>query len=211
MTLTNFPNGISSMGVPLVGSLAGNTWFVNGWDGNDFNDGKSFESPFLTMAQAFSVIGSNDVVYLTGRITENLVAPLGVFDVTIQGVASNTRQSTASGVQAGYSAYWKYVEEDTTANLELIEQGWKIKDILFEPYTTGTGILLTRAEDAVHPDPSHAVIENCRFVGGAYGIKCVDGSFNLRIKGNLFQTQTTNAIAVVAGVGIANQIGRAHV
>ena len=88
MTLTNFPNGISSMGVPLVGSLAGNTWFVNGWDGNDFNDGKSFESPFLTMAQAFSVIGSNDVVYLTGRITENLVAPLGVFDVTKIGRAS---------------------------------------------------------------------------------------------------------------------------
>jgi hypothetical protein len=184
----------------------GNVWYVNGWDGSDtLNSGSSPDSAFKTMAHAFTVLASNDTIYLTGRITEQIVAPLGVYDVSIIGCTSNPRQSTNNGVQAGYSAYWKYLTANVaTANLELIEQGWTIQNIVFEPTATGTGILLTRAEDAVHPDPSHAVITGCRFVGGAYGVKSVDGTFNLRITDNVFQTQTTYAIAVVAGVGIAN-------
>ena len=187
----------------MVLATANKVLFVDGWKTSS-GDGKNWASAFSTMTEAFAVLESNDVIFLRGRITENLVAPLGVYDVKIIGACDNPRQSTASGEQAGNSAYWKYVEEDTTPNLELIEQGWSIYNIVFEPFTTGTGIQLTRAEDAVHPDPSHALIKNCRFVGGAYGIKFVDGSFNVRIENNVFQTQTTYAIAVVAGVGIAN-------
>lgn len=191
----------------VVQAPVGNVYYVNGFDGLDSNDGFSPDKAFLTMAKAFTLVASNDVIYLTGRITENLVAPLGVYDVKIIGCSDVPRQSTNNGAQAGYSAYWKYATANVataTANLELIEQGWSVYNVVFEPTATGAGILLTRAEDAVHPDPSHAAIVNCRFVGGAYGVKCVDGSFNLRIEDNVFQTQTTNAIAVVAGVGIAN-------
>jgi hypothetical protein len=179
-------------------------YYVNGWDGSDSNDGKSWEKPFLTMAKAFSVITSGDTIYLVGRITETLTAPLGVFDVTIIGVtAGQPRQSTNNGVQAGYSAYWKYSTASATACLELIEQGWKIKNIVFEPHSTGHAIQLTRAEDAVHPDPSHAIIEDCRIVGGANGIIDSGGCFGIRLINNVFQTQTGHAVKNVTGAGIA--------
>lgn len=181
----------------------GTTYYVNGWDGANTNDGLSWDTAFKTMAKAFTVIGSNDTIYLTGRITETLTAPLGVYDVTIIGTTNVPRQSTNNGVQAGYSAYWKYSAETATACLELIEQGWTIKNIVFEPYSTGTGIQLTRAEDAVHPDPSHALITNCRFVTGANGIVDSGGCFNLRIINNVFQAQTGHAIKNIAGAGIA--------
>jgi hypothetical protein len=58
MGYTNFPHGITSMGVPILGSgqdVSGKTWFVDGNMGNDGNTGDSWDRPFLTLAKAFAV------------------------------------------------------------------------------------------------------------------------------------------------------------
>lgn len=72
MTLTTFPNGISSFGIPVLGGAAlpftGNYYFVdpvNGLDGR----GGGFDEPFKTLAAAYARCrdGYNDVVYIIGN------------------------------------------------------------------------------------------------------------------------------------------------
>jgi len=74
MPLTNFPNGISSFGVPVLGGIAGvpftgNYWFVNPATGADGNSGSSPSSPLATLYQALNkaVAGNNDVIVLIGN------------------------------------------------------------------------------------------------------------------------------------------------
>lgn len=75
MTYTNFPNGVTSFGVPLVGGvggipLTGNWYFVNAVIGSDGNEGTA-DSPLQTITQAYALCneGNNDVVVLQSAPT----------------------------------------------------------------------------------------------------------------------------------------------
>lgn len=72
MSLTNFPNGITSFGVPVLGTIGGlpftgNYFFVDPVNGADGNEG-SVELPLKTLygALAKCTAGNNDVVILMG-------------------------------------------------------------------------------------------------------------------------------------------------
>jgi hypothetical protein len=74
MTLTNFPNGISSFGVPVVGGIGGipltGTWyFCDPANGADGQDGTSPETAVATLyrAHALMTAGKNDVCVLIGN------------------------------------------------------------------------------------------------------------------------------------------------
>lgn len=73
MTLTNFPNGVSSFGVPVLGNIGGipftgNYYFVDPASGADGNEG-SASDPLATLYEAYyrCVDGNNDVVILVGN------------------------------------------------------------------------------------------------------------------------------------------------
>ena len=73
MALTNFPNGITSFGVPVLGTIGGlpftgNYYFVDPVNGADGNEG-SVELPLKTLygALAKCTAGNNDVVILVGN------------------------------------------------------------------------------------------------------------------------------------------------
>lgn len=92
MAYTNFPNGLTSFGVPLVGGvgsipLTGKWWFCDYANGNDGNadagsDGAPPDTPLKTIDRAhdLAVAGRNDVVVIMGdgsttasqRLTETL-------------------------------------------------------------------------------------------------------------------------------------------
>src|SRR3972149_3825866 len=97
MGLTNFPGGISSMGIPITGgmppSFYGRYWFVDAKSGSDGNRGESAERPFLTMDKAFDMIDSGDVIIFRGKVREELTTPSGVFDVTVIGAANRPRHA----------------------------------------------------------------------------------------------------------------------
>lgn len=74
MTLTNFPNGASSFGIPLVGGfggipLTGNWYWVNPASGSDGNDGTTPSTAFATLYRAHDKMtsGNNDVCVLVGN------------------------------------------------------------------------------------------------------------------------------------------------
>lgn len=74
MALTNFPNGASSFGVPMVGGIGGlpltGTWyFVDPANGSDGFDGLTPQTAFKTLYMAHSrmTAGKNDVCVLIGN------------------------------------------------------------------------------------------------------------------------------------------------
>src|SRR5690349_8733817 len=98
MTLTNFPNGITSFGVPVIGGIGGlpltGTWFfVDPANGSDSFDGLSPSSAFATLYMAHSrmTAGKNDVCYLIGNGSTTATARL----------STALAQSVDSSVTAG--------------------------------------------------------------------------------------------------------------
>lgn len=73
MALTNFPNGITSFGVPVLGNiggipLTGTYFFVDPATGSDAYDGLSPDQAFSTLTAAYNAAtaGNNDVIVLIG-------------------------------------------------------------------------------------------------------------------------------------------------
>jgi|GEM_PF-584107 len=73
MPLTNFPNGVTSFGLPVLPGIpipfSGSYYFVDPANGSDGHMGTTPEFPFATLYRAFSkcVSGNNDVVVLIGN------------------------------------------------------------------------------------------------------------------------------------------------
>jgi len=76
MSLTNFQNGVSSFGIPIMGgggipAMFGQSWFVDYRNGSDDNDGRSTERSFKTLSKAYSkaVSNRNDLILIDGDST----------------------------------------------------------------------------------------------------------------------------------------------
>ena len=84
MALTNFPNGITSFGVPVLGGgsipFTGKYFFVDPVSGNDGHTGTSPSKAFATLykAHAECTAGNNDVVYLIGDGSSSATARLSL-------------------------------------------------------------------------------------------------------------------------------------
>lgn len=195
-----FSNQQNVMG--LAGGTINNVWYIAPQGGP--------RGSFTTFAELAPNLRNKDVIILTGVLREQALAPLGVFDVTIIGAANTPRQATASGVPTGGGAYWTYPSSGATAATALLtlrEQGWRIQNICFSPYTSSPCIEAKRAETATYPDPSHLSIDGCLFIDGTTGIGYQDsgGCYNVSITNCRFQALTT-AIKGVAGAGIADPL-----
>jgi hypothetical protein len=84
MSLTNFPNGITSYGVPVMGgnlpATYGKVWFVDYDNGSDNNNGESAEQAFKTVAVAYAAArtNKNDIIALSAYGTHVLTEMLDV-------------------------------------------------------------------------------------------------------------------------------------
>lgn len=94
--LTNYPEGLSSFGIPLVGSgqipvTDGTYWFVDGTNGNDGNEGTSIDSALQTIAAAVNRAVAKDVVLvLPGTYTESVTADVSNLSIIGLGTATNS-------------------------------------------------------------------------------------------------------------------------
>lgn len=229
MGYTNYPNGVASFGVPTLGeakiaaSPYGTTYFVNGAStinanayttmaaGSDANDGLSPQTPFLTMAMAFTRIKSGDVINFTGKIQEQLTTPVQVFDVWINGCGNRPRDPDSAPEGGQYAAAeWKAPSGGTAAQatLRVIQQGWRFTNFLMRAIDTNAACLeLVRNAGAgnLERDASHASIYGMRFAGAGVGIRCgVAGTFteipfNIEIAYSQFDGMTYGIRGAIQG------------
>jgi hypothetical protein len=67
MSVTRFPHGISSSGMPMNGGLPptfGNTWYVDYANGSDNNEGTETTKAFKTLSKAHSACTTNNNDYI---------------------------------------------------------------------------------------------------------------------------------------------------
>jgi hypothetical protein len=185
-------------GRPFV-TAQGNVWYVDA-NRSGSGSGKTLTNAMSTMEEAFSLISSGDTIYLRGKIREQLVTPAQVFDVSIIGLGNRPRHadSTPDGGQEAANT-WAAPTSPTAAQalLRIIQQGWRVENVLFAASAGCACIELVRNAAAADDerDASHAMILRNRFAGVAStdsGIKFGDASFteivnNARIEGNDFQ------------------------
>lgn len=199
-------------------STKGRAWFVDPTNGSNI-DGKSPKKAFTTMQQAFNVAASGDIIYFVGKITEQLVTPAQVFDVTVVGCGNRPRHAdaTPSG-GANAAATWAAPASPVAgqALVRVIQQGWRFVNILFAGSAGIASIELVRnaASGDDERDASHCEIINCRFAGANStdsGIKFGAASYteivnNTLIKGCDFQGCATAIKEHAAGLQYRAQI-----
>lgn len=216
---TNRAYGQGVLGIPVISGQAhsayGRYWFVDGNQGSDGNNGKTTSRPFLTMAKAFAQIDSGDVIIFRGNVREQLVSPVGVFDVTILGMGFNRpRNADAHTGNKGYSSStWRApaVPVVGQASLRVLQQGWRFENFLMNMEgATAAGFEIVRDAGAgdAERDASHAAIVNCRIAGTGIGIRITaagftENPFNVLIKGNTFNSCTTAILAASAQPNMA--------
>lgn len=216
MTLTNFPNGISSMGVPLPALNDGTSafssyYFVNSYNGSDGNTGLSSTKAFATISKALTTIQTNNdsgaTVFICGNFAENLTAPAGIFDVSIIGAGNAPRNADAhTGNNGRFAASW-VASSTTTPLLTLQQQGWRLQNILFGCPTSAAALAFPRNASSGDDerDSSHTQVIGCRFQAGqnAISITGTENVFDGQIIGNIFNGST--GVSIVSAAGYAYQ------
>lgn len=160
---------------PVQETYFGRKWYVDAKTGSDSNSGRSPAAPFLTMAAAFAVVDSGDVIYFRGKIREQLDTPVGVFDVKIIGAANRPRHAddhseSSSPGRGSSSATWMAPASGSTAVplLRVIQQGWRIERVCFSLSGSATACIgMHRTDDAGDDerDGGHLEVVGCKLQG----------------------------------------------
>ena len=198
--------GVDVLRDPIVGT----TYFVDATNGLDANSGKHWSSAFLTMSKAFTSVASGDRIFFTGKVREQLTAPVQVFDVEVIGIGTRPRHadSTPSGGETA-TAQWAAPTSPTAATplVKVQQQGWVFRNILFAGPTTANDnnacILLNRTTDSGNSerDASHVSVIGCRFASGYHGIYDAGGCVNVLVERNRFEALEGYCILGIGNVG----------
>ncbi len=189
--LTNFPNGISSMGVPINQPRAfGNTYFVDQTNGSDQNKGKTRTKAFKTITKAFTTVGNFDTILLSGGdFTGNYTTPLNAVAAFV----------AVRGFKIGDYGLctWMGATTSTSPIMDVRARGWTFTDIEFDCPTGAAAIRLNKVAGLTQRcDFTH--IENCIFTTGKYGIMVQGGGTHVTIRKCKFdQLTTTGAFAII--------------
>ena len=162
----------------------GQDWYVDA-SRSGSGSGKAFDDAFSTMAQAFASIGSGDSIYVVGKVVEQLVTPVNVFDVRVVGMGTRRpRHADAAPVGGNTNtAQWAPPASGgvaAQATVRVLQQGWEFDNILFTAIDANAAMVeLVRNSGAgnAERDASHAALVGCRFAGAGKGIRVGATSF----------------------------------
>jgi hypothetical protein len=222
MGLTNFPNGISSFGVPVLPQInqvtTGSVYFVDAATGADGNSGKSASKAFATLNRAFSFCSANkgDVVYVMPNHYEDIgdTSTTGAIDLDVAGVS-------VIGLGAG-SNMPRFDFNHADSDFLIGANNVSVKNIHFEATVTGvklgvaieagvSGTTISGCKFTVETTTTDefliavnllaacndTTIEGCHFdmgLGGAvHSIKLVGASDNVHIRNNIIEGDYSTA------------------
>ena len=193
--MTKYPHGLSSFGIPVIGSgiipvTRGTYWFVDGTNGSDGNKGMEIRSAFKTITAANAVAKQDDVILiLPGTYTESVATT--VSGLRFCGLGSTVKEVVWTATDGG-TATTCYCLSLSTANCE-------VSNIYFKApaYVSSAAVTAINLSNA-----SYACIDNCRFQGqtGSYAAiySAVENSDNVNISDNVFAYFNTasNGVAI---------------
>ena len=181
-TTTNFPEGLSSYGIPLVGSgyvpvTNGQYWFVDGVNGSDGQTGHSMGSALGTIGGAVSRATTGDVILvLPGTYTEVVTASVAGIHIIALGTTVKSVQWTSA---------------TDTISLTIAAANIEVSGFYFKCPTFTAGIPSSIALN----NASYANIHNNRFQGqtGSWNAiySAVANSDNVTIANNDFEYLNT--------------------
>lgn len=162
----------------------GRAWFVDPSTGTS-GDGRSPQKAFSTMDQAFDSLASGDIIYFIGKVVEQLVTPVQIFDVTVIGCGNRPRHADATPAGGNWAAsQWAPPASGgvaAQATVRVLQQGWRFHNILFTAVDSDAAcieLVRNAAASDAERDASHADILSCRFSGAGVGIRSgVAGTF----------------------------------
>jgi hypothetical protein len=108
MGFTNFPNGITSFGIPIFGggipTVLGNTYFVDYRNGDDTNPGTK-DNPFKTLSAAYAACTTNndDLIIIDGdsTVAETAMITWAKNRITVYGANGGRMYGQAAKVSIG--------------------------------------------------------------------------------------------------------------
>lgn len=212
MSFTNFPNGVTSFGVPVIPAnipVGGNVYFLDPTNGNDGFDGKSPDHAFKTLAVAEDALtaNQNDVLfYIAGSSSITLSAAL-TWDKSYThfiGLCAPT--------QAGQRARIFQLSTLTGASplITVSASGCIFANLyIFQGVADATSLInvsVTGGRNYFH---------NVHFAGGGHATQAVDGGASLKLDGaeeNTFDRCTIGVDTIAAGNGMTGLLfdGEAH-
>jgi len=175
MPLSHFPHGLSSFGIPLIGSGSlptseGTYWFVNGDNGSDGNTGLEPNVAFATIGQALSLAQSGDVILIMPAtydenltITTDYIQLVGILipgyarpDVTpTTGMAMNIQ------AQGFHASHIRFVGTGVGGiGVQQMGNGYLYDDCVFES-SSNIGLRLFPNKDNDSFTASEGLVTNC--------------------------------------------------
>ena len=107
MTITRFPHGVSSFGIPLLGSgsltTTGNVFFVHYTNGSDGNEGTSQDVPFKTLDYAIgkcTATNGDIIICMPGHAETTTAIAADVIGITIVGLGVGRSRPTLTATTA---------------------------------------------------------------------------------------------------------------
>ena len=182
MGLTNFPNGISSFGIPVIGSgpvlTTGNIFFVDSGSAlgsDDTSAGKGSEAPFVTIDYAIGQCTANngDIIFVMPGHTENLTASIAmdVAGVTVLGLGqAHTRP--------------RLVYTGTGGIVTITADNCRWSNIVHDCSIAAVVSAISVSGPGTAAPTEHTEIDHCRFTFDATGVEFTvmialgDGSTN---------------------------------
>lgn len=222
MPFTNFPHGVTSFGRPITASSNrffgwndANTYFVDGDNGSDSNNGLSPDRAFDTVAAAIAAAGADDVIYIRERawtdtdptayreVTDSMIITSAKKGLSLIGTGSNL--SNSFGVQINAAA------SDTGTVLTVRAPSVAIENIDFNrgASTSTNGLVYFQYDETSSTLRAEGCsISNCHIRNASQadmaGIK-TNGAWYLDIVGNTF-VNCRFGVQVYSGVSVTNGV-----
>jgi len=195
MALTNYPNGVGSFGMPLIGTTTGNVFFVDD-SGSNANAGTNADVPFADIDYAIGRCTANhgDIIFVMPGHTEDIAAAAGialdVAGVSIIGLGSGSDRPTIT-----FSA--------TDSTMTITAASCLIQNIVFEAAIADVVTALSLSGAADHT--SLIAIESYEgSVAGTYNfvdvITMATGCDWLTVKDSVFVGNDVNNDSFITGV-----------
>lgn len=225
MALTNYPDGVSSFGVPVMGGMSlpsttGRYIFVSSVSGSNGNTGLSVDQPVATLRQALLVANANvdDIVVLMANHVETVSAAYAINKAGVRiiglgvgsarptftfGTSASVARFTITGANIGF---WNCIFVANFADIGTIilvgtAPEFKVEDCVFRDTTSVLNMLacvtttITVNSDGMRFNRNRVIMLGT--TGATTAIKIIGTMSRLQINDNYFNKAVLNNTACI--------------